>query len=312
MNKLPRFTRRSDIPLLLRGQDRSARSFKVPVRRHCEKQKSPACLSAAFWLALRFHHPRRADAVRPVTLSNTLLRNDDNSTGLVSTGFTLNFFGFTSTQLYVNNNGNATFTGPLGTFTPFALAGANTRIIAPSFADVDTRNLASGVTQYGQVANIDGRSAFVVNWIGVGYFDQEADKLNEFQLVLINRSDTGAGNFDIEFNYDQLQWETGEASGGVGGLGGFPARVLFERHGHLVELPGSGVPCRSSTAAPEFGRQPASLGVAGRYIFNVRNGSVVPPPPGRSERRRWCLSPGLAGIAAGSAGGTKSRKTKRA
>jgi hypothetical protein len=61
----------------------------------------------------------------------------------------------------------------------------------------------------------DGRQAFGVNWIDVGYFSSRTDKLNQFQLVLIDRSDTGAGNFDIEFNYGNILWETGEASGGI-------------------------------------------------------------------------------------------------
>jgi len=41
--------------------------------------------------------------------ANTLPPNDDGSTGLVSLGFSFNFFGTTYTQLYVNNNGNVTF-----------------------------------------------------------------------------------------------------------------------------------------------------------------------------------------------------------
>jgi len=38
--------------------------------------------------------------------SSTLPANDDGSTGLVSIGFSANFFGTTYTSLYVNNNGN--------------------------------------------------------------------------------------------------------------------------------------------------------------------------------------------------------------
>ena len=51
---------------------------------------------------------------------------------------------------------------------------------------------------------------------GVGYFGSHADKLNKFQLILVDRSaDTGtAGDFDILFKYDTIQWETGDASTG--------------------------------------------------------------------------------------------------
>ena len=62
-----------------------------------------------------------------------------------------------------------------------------------------------------------GTAAFCVNWVNVGYFSQHVDKLNSFQLLLI---DQGSGNFDIEFNYDKVNWETGDASGGSNGFGG--------------------------------------------------------------------------------------------
>ena len=49
-------------------------------------------------------------------LANTLPGNDDASTGLVSLNIDgaggINLFGTTATQLYVNNNGNVTFTNP--------------------------------------------------------------------------------------------------------------------------------------------------------------------------------------------------------
>src|SRR5260370_39640540 len=38
--------------------------------------------------------------------SNSLPGNDDGSTGLVPLGFSINFFGQTYSQPYVNNNGN--------------------------------------------------------------------------------------------------------------------------------------------------------------------------------------------------------------
>ncbi|MGQ5489957.1 hypothetical protein ACUH78_14015 [Thauera sp. ZXT1-4] len=63
--------------------------------------------------------------------TNTLAANDDGSTGLVSIGFSLNFYGNAYSSLYVNNNGNTTFTGPLGTYTPFGITGVSTPMLAP-------------------------------------------------------------------------------------------------------------------------------------------------------------------------------------
>jgi hypothetical protein len=155
---------------------------------------------------------------------NTLPANDDGSTGLVPIGFAINFFGANYTDLYVNNNGNVTFTGPLGTYTPFPIINTGVPMLAPFFADVDTRGAGSGLVQYGP-DTLGGRSVFGVNWIDVGYFPSQTNLLNSFQLIITDRSDIGAGDFDFEFNYDQILWETGGASGGSGGLGGSSARA---------------------------------------------------------------------------------------
>jgi len=224
-----------------------------------------------------------ADALRTDVgfTSNTLARNDDGSTGSVTLPFNVNFFGVTETHLFVNNNGNVTFTAPLATFTPFSLLSTSSQIIAPFFADVDTRNGASGVVTYG-TSTVDGHAAFGVNWdgVGVGYYNQRADKLNSFQLVLIDRSDTGFNNFDFEFNYRQIQWETGEASGGVNGLGGASARAGYSNGTDAAfELPGSAVNGAFLDNNPVTGLvHNSNVGVDGRYVFQAREGAVTPSP----------------------------------
>ncbi len=228
-----------------------------------------------------------AAAIRTGFSSNTLPANDDGSTGLVNLGFTANFFGTSYTSTYVNNNGNLTFTGPLATFTPFGLVGTNTPIIAAFFADVDTRGTGTSPVTYG-TGTVNGRTAFGANYVNVGYFSAQSNKLNDFQLLLIDRADTGAGNFDIEFNYNKVQWETGGASGGVNGLGGTPAAVGYSNGlsgaaNRSFQLPGSltsgalldGGPSGTSLIANSLN----SDGVLGRYTFNARNGAVVVNPP---------------------------------
>ena len=214
--------------------------------------------------------------------ANSLARNDDGSTGLVNIGFGINFFGTSASQLFVNNNGNVTLNAALGTFTPFNLTGATgVPIIAAFFADVDTRGAASALTQYG-TGTVGGRAAFGVNWDGVGYFSGNTDKLNVFQLILVNREDTGAGNFDIEFNYDRILWETGDVSGGSGGLGGTSAAVGYSggtgEAGTFAQLTGSLVPGSFIDGGPQaLVSNSRNSTVAGRYLFEVRGGTVVPP-----------------------------------
>jgi hypothetical protein len=220
----------------------------------------------------------QASAVIPgVFNSNNLPGNDDGSTGLVPIGFSVNFFGTTFTDLYVNNNGNVTFNTYLSTYTPFGLTtNIGTSIIAPFFADVDTR--VGNIVTYGQ-GTWGGRNAFGVNWIDVGYFFEHVDKLNTFQLILVDRSDVAPGDFDIIFNYDTIQWETGDASGGSSGLGGSSAHVGYSNgtgnNGTNLELPGSGVNGAFLNGGPHALISFSNVGVLGRYLFEVRNG--LPP-----------------------------------
>ena len=228
----------------------------------------------------------RAGAIHdaPLFTDNTLAANDDGSTGLVPMGFGINLFGAPYSNLYVNNNGNVTFTGPLGTFTPFNLLSTSIPIIAPFFGDVDTRGAGSGLVQYGQ-DTLGGKNVFGVNWINVGYFGSHVDKLNSFQLIMTDRSDIAAGDFDFEFNYDKIQWETGDASGGAGGLGGRCARAGWSNGvATAFEIAGSAT-CGAlldTNASSGLIYNSLNSTVAGQYIFTVRNGEVgnnaVPEP----------------------------------
>lgn len=210
---------------------------------------------------------------------NTLPANDDSSTGLVPLGFGFNFFGTTYTGTYVNTNGNITFIGPLSTFTPFGLTGAVPQpIIAPFFADVDTR--AGNLVQYG-TGTFGGQAAFGVEWPGVGYYDAHADKLNTFELVLVDRSDIAAGDADFYFNYGDILWETGDASGGVNGFGGSCAAFGYSNGsglpGTFFEGPGSHVCGALINGGPNELVSATNDGVPGQFRFQVRGGEVVPP-----------------------------------
>lgn len=266
------------------------------------------CTTAALLVAaLAGSGSAAAQAVRTDAgfTTNSLARNDDGSTGLVAIGFTANFFGVANTQLYVNNNGNITFGQPLATFTPFNLTSTGTNIIAPFFADVDTRNLASALTTYGN-STVDGHNAFGVDWVNVGYFASHAEHLNSFQLVLIDRSDLTAGDFDFEFNYNTITWETGEASGSdANGLGGSSARAGFSNGtgnpNTAFELPGSAVNGAFLDGGPNaLASHSLNSNVTGRYIFQVRNGQVIVVPPDTTvpEPETYVLfATGLVGLA---------------
>ena len=68
----------------------------------------------------------------------------------------------------------------------------------------------------------------IITWDQVGYFDQHADKLDSFQLVLRGPDYVvPAGEGQVGFFWNAMQWETGDASGGTNGFGGTPAAVGF-------------------------------------------------------------------------------------
>lgn len=218
-------------------------------------------------------------------MTSTFAPNDDSSLG-VTLPFAINFFGTTYGSAWINNNGNMTFTGPLSTYTPFGITGGSTPMLAPFFADVDTRFAGSPVTYGSSIVN--GHAAFGIDWVNVDYYfgSQVHTNHGSFQLVVIDRSDTGLNNFDFEFNYDLISWETGQASGGdANGLGGSCAHAGYTNGaGTYFEFPGSGV-CGAFLDGGVNGLPQHSIGspVSGRYVFSARAGQVTQntvPEPG--------------------------------
>lgn len=231
------------------------------------------------------------DAIRDGFEDTTLPANDDGSTAQIDIGFTIDFFGTNYDKLWVNNNGNLTFDAALGIYTPFELSSAARVIIAPFFADVDTTSAGNPVGYQIWATgrdDVDGHPAFGATWRDVDYFSSSTSHTNRnyFQVILIDRSDIAAGDFDIEFNYDQIQWEAGIASGGDSdGLGGSSARAGYSdgTAGNSYELPGSAVNGAFLDSNPTTGLIHDSMNSAqlGRYVFQVRGGTPVGPTPTR-------------------------------
>lgn len=247
---------------------------------------SPSVVALVTLIALA--RPADAGPIRTGFDAATLARADDASSDAVALGFGVDFFGQSFSAVYVNSNGNLSFGAPVAAFTPVPLGLLGRAVVAPFFADVDTDD--GGAVGYG-TGTVDGRPAFAATWAGVGYYsDTPTAARNDFQAVLVDRADTGRGNFDVEFNYGRVGWESGDFNGGVGGVGGSSARVGFASGaGPYYELPGSGVPgtfTDGSTAG--LSKTLFNSDAAGRHVFQSRDGvfatpDYVAPAPGEEE-----------------------------
>jgi hypothetical protein len=152
-------------------------------------------------------------------------RNDDGFTDPISLPFSFDLYGSTFTEVFINNNGNISFGQGFPTFTSTGFPVTGFPMVAPFWADVDTRPLESGLTYY----KVEDHR-FTVIWDSVGYFNEHGDSLNTFELIITDGTDSLVGiGSNVCFSYGDMQWTTGDASGGVGGFGGTPATVGVNR-----------------------------------------------------------------------------------
>ena len=201
-------------------------------------------------------------------------RNDDQSVGPIALGFTLPYFGEEYTEFFINNNGNISFGESVSSFTPAPLDITTfAPIIAPYFADVDTQPEDGGTV----TLRTDIPNQIIVTWDEVGFFSQRTDLDASFQLVLRGPDfDVPEGEGDIGFFYNEIEWETGDASGGTDGFGGTPATAGFgdglsEINPGEVSIPGSQMDGISDVLSDQF------------FWFDLGEGGIpvdpTPPPP---------------------------------
>jgi hypothetical protein len=121
------------------------------------------------------------------TYTLALQPNDDGSSTLITLPFQFNLYGDLYNTCYVNNNGNVSFVNSFGTYSSQAFPTTDFRMVAPFWADVDTRN-NGGTVKFKLTPN-----ALYVNWDSVGYYNQQTDKLNTFQLIISDGTNTDVG-----------------------------------------------------------------------------------------------------------------------
>lgn len=208
--------------------------------------------------------------------ANSLAANDDNGSAAQSLGFTINWFGTNRTQINVNNNGGIAFDGTtFNLFSGVDLSTYNRPILVALFADLDTRGGGTSTVTWGPLSGtFEGFSGYCINWANIGFYPTSAPAASA-QILLLNRSDRRAGDFDIVMNYN---WVSGGRGLEVGFTSGTPGVNYYRFSGSQVA--GAFDDTNTSTGLTRFKSVPAEYSAAsrsqlGRYVFQSINGSVA-------------------------------------
>ncbi|MGE0789857.1 MAG: nidogen-like domain-containing protein [Sandaracinaceae bacterium] len=236
--------------------------------------------------------------------------NDDGSTSEIDmrSAFPngLEYFGQRFHTVFVNNNGSVTFGGATGTFTPQRFPVSGNRMIAPFWADVDTRG--GGRPSRNGVYYDLSPGQMVVTWHNVGFYPNDNSRENSFQLIIMSNPTLDEDNlWKVQFRYNRCEWTTGGASGGSGGLGGSPAQAGFDAgNGSTYEiLPGSGTQSVLNLCST------SNVGVNGIWEFDIYLGRPQMSLPTDGQVETIDYSHGAGGGSGGRRGGHAAPPRRR-
>ncbi|MEL6235607.1 MAG: nidogen-like domain-containing protein [Pseudomonadota bacterium] len=194
----------------------------------------------------------------------------------------INVYGTVYDEMFVNTNGSVSFGNGVLAYSPRAIEAGYTPMFAPFWADIDTRAGALKGDESGEI-HIDfdiAAQIITVTWDSVNYYDRQGKAQNSFQLQLEYK---GSANFNLMFRYGDINWVSGDASGGSNGIGGTVATAGVTAGngaaGSHIAIPGSGK--QGKMLALET--TPGNTGEAGLWQFKGRDGSLLMLPDLESE-----------------------------
>ncbi len=221
-------------------------------------------------------------------------RNDDGSTNPITLPFKFCFWGTEDSVVYINNNGNITFGAGYSPFSPDTFPNTTVpAMIAPYWGDVDTRGGTGGTDAV--IYKITPHY-MIVQWDSVGYYAAHTNLTCSFQLIISDGTDPiiPLGN-NVLFTYKQMQWTTGDASGGVGGFGTYPSNVGANEGDGVRAIQIGLFDNAGATYLGQYPPAPNFDGVAWlnnkSFLFNLCSGTVAPLVSGISpcDTFRLCL-----------------------
>nr|XP_009911479.1 PREDICTED: alpha-tectorin-like [Haliaeetus albicilla] len=227
---------------------------------------------------------------------------DDGSSPEIKISIPFIFFGAPYRSVYVNNNGVISFNALVSQFTPEAFPLTDGRaFVAPFWADVHNgirgeiyyrestepellRRASKDIRKhFRDMSSFSAIWIFIVTWEEVTFYGgSSTTPVNTFQAVLIT---DGVLSFAI-FNYHEISWTTGTASGGdpLTGLGGVMAQAGFNGGNitNFFSIPGSRTPDIVNI------EETTNVNVPGRWAFKI-DGREIDPANGCSLRvwARW-------------------------
>ncbi|XP_069803550.1 alpha-tectorin-like [Dendropsophus ebraccatus] len=203
---------------------------------------------------------------------------DDGGTDSIALTHSFTYFGEIHRNLYVNNNGAISFKSPVTAYTPDAFPIAEYCMICPLWADCDNEigghiyyrqttekdfldQLSQDINESFEGLSFNAQWAFVATWDNVAFHGSESDKTNTFQCVLVADHHRSI----VIFNYHDIQWTTGTASGGdpLTGLGGYAAQAGFNTGKVYFNMP------NSRTDHVMTLKSISNVGKPGRWMFEV-------------------------------------------
>lgn len=143
---------------------------------------------------------------------------DDSPLATVALQFNFCFYGVNYTSLKISANGNVQFSTNSTAFSATGFPSTAVNMIAPFWADGETMVNFGGLT-YGKIKVVSNATNMIISWDSLGYFNNNLDKLNSFQLILTDGTDPilPPGK-NVGFKYRKMEWTTGDASGGTNGF----------------------------------------------------------------------------------------------
>ncbi|XP_066895273.1 alpha-tectorin isoform X6 [Kogia breviceps] len=276
----------------------------------------------SFIFALVRHQVQPRELMYPFWQNDTKTpKVDDGSSSEIKLAIPIFFFGVPYRTIYVNNNGVVSFNVLVSQFTPESFPLTDGRaFIAPFWADVhngirgeiyyretmdpvilkratkDIRKCPRIITcRVGPLTFLSGpgqrckRDAESASRLFSGNFSSGCTaphvllfplEVNTFQAVLVS---DGSYTFTL-FNYYEINWTTGTASGGdpLTGLGGVMAQAGFNGGNitNYFSLPGSRTPDIVNI------QETTNVNVPGRWAFKV-DGKEIDPANGCTSRGQF-------------------------